>query len=182
MNGIVDCLAWKKEYRFGGRMDSRVEELANQFVCEGQCFPCDWDSLSECVMSQVAEDMFILNYSFKEGVRAGKFAIECALKDIENYDFRVVFQEDGRAVIVDDSKSNVSLDDQPVLVCLNDGPWQGSLREAKEKFGVKEEGNPDDVRRFARCPRLVGLCGPMSPNEGFIARYESWEVYDMLSR
>ena len=110
--------------------------------------------------------------------------LEHKLKD---RDFKVISKDESQWVIEDTYVENSgyeSLLDE--MVSIGHGVRTRmeylTLREAIDKYGIHSLGNPNDYRKFARCPSLNNLVGPMFPNEGFIARYDDWESHDALSR
>lgn len=71
------------------------------------------------------------------------------------------------------------------------GKYDGLQCEVSEvwKFASGKTPNYSEVRAAGRCvpcakldeqPKVSGYCGPML--DGWMLRYETWEVYEMLSR
>lgn len=178
MKDMIDCLIWKKQYRIGEHLDTRTQDLANAIVCQGQCCPPAWNNLAKCEVIESEERIYHIEFEYKED--GWEVFDEFMPGRLNNNDFEVVLKKDGFWLVVD----TLGLDDMmtgKVIICDMRGHLEMTLAEAIERFGIKKEGNPEDARRFARCPSLNGFLGPMYPNAGFIARYETQEVYNTLS-
>lgn len=180
MADIIDCLTWKKQYLMGGHFKTRLEDLANTIVCEGQCCPPAWNNLSKCEVSTDEDRIYKIRFAQKENNNWTPFD-EFMAGHLDNCDFKVILDSSNGFWMVVDTLGLEEIETGMVLICTNRETIQITLAEAIERFGVRCEGNPNDARKFARCPALNGLCGPMHPNTGFIARYETQEVYDALS-
>ena len=179
MAEMIDCLTWKKQYLMGEHFDTRLEDLANTIVCKGQCCPIAWDNLEVCKVIKGEDRIYKIEFALKENNHWTPFN-EFMSGDLDNSDFRVVLDTNGLWMVVD-TLGLEEIESGMVLICTNRETLQITLAEAIERFGIRSEGNPNDARKFARCPALNGLCGPMFPNNGFIARYETQEIYDALS-
>ncbi len=176
----IDCLSWKKKYLMGGHFDTRLEDLANTIVCEGQCCPPAWNNLSMCEVSTSEDRIYKIRFAQKENNNWTPFD-EFMTGHLDNCDFKVILDSSDGFWMVVDTLGLEDVMDGLVMICDMNGVQEMRLSEAIERFGVRCEGNPNDARKFARCPALNGLCGPMFPNHGYIARYETQEVCDALS-
>lgn len=129
----------------------------------------------------ISDKLYRFSY---EGTDYGLNLADDVPSHILNYDFKVTsWDKQDRIMIIEDTKDDSrDLRNEPVLIVTLQGSYEMTLGQAIERYGIQSEGDPNDYRLFARCPNLNNLCGPMYPNDGFIARYESWEAYDLLSR
>lgn len=175
----INCKTWKKIYNLEP-LPARIEELANTIVGTLSCFPCDWKEITACTVKKYEENVYGVKMEFEDGFSLAGFQIESMIDHLKNADFKTAQISEKMWVVTDISKETDDLLNEKVLICNGD-ILEITLAEAIQRFGIQSEGNPADVRRFARCPRLNGLLGPMYPNHGFVARYESQEVYNMLS-
>lgn len=179
----IECKDWTKKYTMGGFLPSRIEDLANEIVCDLSCFPSDWDKIESCMVTMVRQDIFDIKIVGKDGYVLPDFMMNSIVHHLANnfFDVSLISPCTLTAIDVLDEWSFQNLMNQNVIICTNEGICETKLSEAISTFGIKQMGTPDDSRRFARCPRLNGLIGPMFPNDGFVARYETQSVYNAMS-
>ena len=166
------------------KSSDREDLLREQIDRYLRCAPAEYKEFWWGV-SPISDKTYRLSY---EGTDYGLNLVDDIIRVLPNYDFKLVEHDpENRLMTIEDALDNSrNLRNEMVLIVVTGGggltPLEMTLGEAIERYGIQSEGDPNDYRLFARCPRLNNLCGPMYPNDGFIARYESWSAYDILSR
>ena len=174
----IDCKTWEKRCPYSKHCPTRLEDMADA-VRNLKCFCSDWASLTKCQVTR-ADDIYCLTMEGKNSFTIPDFEVEGIVDRLIDADFqpRVI---DSMHIVAIDVLDKQDFSNEKVIICANNGTEYLTLAQAIEKYGISRENDANDCRRFARCPSLNGLIGPMYPNHGFIARYEDQAVYDALS-
>lgn len=174
----IDCKTWEKRCHYTMHCPTRLEDMADA-VRHLKCYCGDWATLTKCQVTR-ADDIYCLTMEGKDGFTIPDFEVEDIVDRLIDADFqpRVI---DSMHIVATDILGKQDDSDKMVIICANRGTDYLTLAQAIEKYGISRENDANDCRRFARCPSLNGLIGPMYPNHGFIARYEDQAVYDALS-